>query len=148
LARQIDRHLCRYTPSERFATAVFIVLSRASGELTYVNAGHNPPVVFGRGSTAALEATGMPLGLFPNAAYEASTSVLSPGGALLLFTDGLTDSIPGENAENRLLSALADSSGTTMSNLKSLVDARFNEDDVTILLVRRDADAPPSGELA
>jgi hypothetical protein len=35
-----------------------------------------------------------------------------------------------------------------MSNLKSLVDARFNEDDVTILLVRRDADAPPSGELA
>lgn len=140
LARQINRHLSRYTPSDRFATAVFIVLSRDSGELTYVNAGHNAPIVFGSGSTVALEATGMPLGLFPEAAYEARTALLTPGGALLVFTDGLTDSIPGANAENRLGDALADSSGRTMSILKSLVDPEFNEDDVTILLVRRGAD--------
>jgi serine phosphatase RsbU (regulator of sigma subunit) len=148
LARQINKHLSQYTPSDRFATAVFIVLSRDSGELTYVNAGHNSPIVFGRGSTAALEATGMPLGLFPEAAYEALTALLCPGGALLLFTDGLTDSIPGENAENRLRGALADSSGRTMSNLRSLVDAKFNDDDVTILLVKRDTDTASSGELA
>jgi sigma-B regulation protein RsbU (phosphoserine phosphatase) len=141
LARQINRHLCRYTPADRFATAVFIVLSRDSGELTYVNAGHNAPMVFGSGSAIALEATGMPLGLFPQAAYEARTALLSPGGALLVFTDGLTDSISGENAENRLRDALADTSGSTMSILKSLVDPEFNEDDVTILLVKRDADA-------
>ena len=139
LARQINRHLSRYTPSDRFATAVFIVLSRDSGELTYVNAGHNAPIVFGSGSAIALEATGMPLGLFPEAAYEARTALLPPGGALLVFTDGLTDSIPGENAENRLRDALADSSGRTMSILKSLVDPEFNEDDVTILLVKRGA---------
>lgn len=148
LARQINKHLSQYTPSDRFATAVFIVLSRDSGELAFVNAGHNSPIVFGRGSTAALEATGMPLGLFPDAEYDALTTVLCPGGALLLFTDGLTDSIPGENAENRLRDALADSSGKTMSNLKSLVDAKFNDDDVTILLVKRDADTASSGELA
>ena len=137
LARQINRHLSRYTPSDRFATAVFIVLSRDSGELTYVNAGHNAPIVFGSGSAIALEATGMPLGLFPEAAYEARTALLSPGSALLVFTDGFTDSISGENAENRLRDALADSSGRTMSILKSLVDPEFNEDDVTILLVKR-----------
>ncbi|MGB7722533.1 MAG: PP2C family protein-serine/threonine phosphatase [Bryobacteraceae bacterium] len=141
LARQINRHLSRYTPSDRFATAVFIVLSRDSGELTYVNAGHNAPIVFGSGSAIALEATGMPLGLFPEAAYEARTALLSPGGALLVFTDGLTDSISGENAEDRLRDAMADSSGRTMSILKSLVDPEFNEDDVTILLVKRGADA-------
>lgn len=140
LARQINRHLSRYTPSDRFATAVFIVLSRDSGELTYVNAGHNAPIVFGSGSMIALEATGLPLGLFPEAAYEARTTLLSPGGALLVFTDGLTDSIPGANAENRLRDALADSSGRTMSILKSLVDPEFNEDDVTIMLVKRGAD--------
>jgi len=145
LARQINRHLCRYTPSDRFATAVFIVLSRDSGELTYVNAGHNAPLVFGSGSAIALEATGMPLGLFPGAAYEARTTLLPPGGGLLVFTDGLTDSISGENAENRLRDALADSSGRTMSILKSLVDPELNEDDVTILLVKRDADAASSG---
>ena len=72
LARQINKHLSRYTPSDRFATAVFIVLSRDSGELTYVNAGHNAPIVFGSGSTTLLEATGMPLGLFSEAEYEAS----------------------------------------------------------------------------
>ena len=141
LARQINRHLCRYTPGDRFATAVFIVLNRDTGELTYVNAGHNAPMVFVSGSAIALEATGMPLGLFPEAAYEARTALLPPGGALLVFTDGLTDSISGENAENRLRDALADTSGSTMSILKSLVDPEFNEDDVTILLVKRDADA-------
>ena len=145
LARRINRHLCRYTPSDRFATAVFIVLSRDSGELTYVNAGHNAPIVFGSGSAIALEATGMPLGLFPEAPYEARTTLLPPGGALLVFTDGLTDSISGENAENRLRDALADGSGRTMSILKSLVNPEFNEDDVTILLVKRGADAASSG---
>ena len=141
LARQINRHLCRYTPSDRFATAVFIALSRDSGELTCVNAGHNPPIVFGFGSAIALEATGMPLGLFPDAEYETRTALLPPGGALLVFTDGLTDSISAENAEDRLRDALADRSGNTMQTLKSLVDPHFNEDDVTILLVKRQADA-------
>jgi hypothetical protein len=54
LAKQINKHLSRYTPSDRFATAVFTVLSRDSGELTYVNAGHNAPIVFSSGSTTFL----------------------------------------------------------------------------------------------
>jgi sigma-B regulation protein RsbU (phosphoserine phosphatase) len=126
---------------------VFIVLSRDSGELTYVNAGHNAPLVFGSGSAIALQATGMPLGLFPDAAYEAHTTLLSPGSALLAFTDGLTDSISGENAEKRLRDALADSSARTMLTLKSLVNPHFNDDDVTILLVKRDAAAASRGQV-
>jgi serine phosphatase RsbU (regulator of sigma subunit) len=145
LARQINRHLCRYTPSDRFATAVFIVLSRDSGELTYVNAGHNAPIVFGSGSAITLEAAGLPLGLFPEAAYEARTALLPPGGALLIFTDGLTDAISAENPEERLRDALAGGSARTMLTLKSLVDPHFNEDDVTILLVKRDAGTASRG---
>ncbi len=149
LARQINKHLSRYTPSDRFATAVFIVLSRDSGELTYVNAGHNAPMVFGSGSTMEqatnLEATGMPLGLFSKAAYESHTALLSPGGALLLYTDGLTDSISGDDAESSLRDALADGSERTISHLQSLVNPKFNDDDVTILLVKRDADAGSGG---
>ena len=137
LAQQINKHLSRYTPSDRFATAAFIVLSRDSGELTYVNAGHNAPIVFYAGSTTFLAATGLPLGLFTGAQYEARTAVLHPGGALLLFTDGLTDSIPGANPEDRLRDGLAENSGRTMAKLKSLIDPKFNQDDVTILLVKR-----------
>ncbi len=141
LARQINNHLCHYTPNDRFATAVFIVLSRDSGELNYVNAGHNAPIVFSSGSVTFLEATGQPLGLFVDAEFEARKAVIGPGGTLLIFTDGLTDSIQGEHPENRLREAFAESAAQTMANLKSLIDPKFNEDDVTILLVKRVADS-------
>lgn len=45
LADEINRHLCAYSPEDRFATGIFVVLSRDSGELTYVNAGHNAPIL-------------------------------------------------------------------------------------------------------
>jgi sigma-B regulation protein RsbU (phosphoserine phosphatase) len=145
MAKQINKHLSRYTPSDRFATAVFIVLSRDSGELTYVNAGHNAPIVFCSGSMTFLEATGRPLGLFTDAEYEARSAVIAPSGTLLIFTDGLTDSIQGEHPENLLRDAFAESAGRTMANLKSLVDPKFNEDDVTILLVKRMAGSASRG---
>ena len=145
LAKQIDKHLSRYTPSDRFATAVFVVLRRDSGELAYVNAGHNAPILFSYPSTTFLEATGPPLGLLSDAEYEARAAMMSPGGALLIFTDGLTDSIEGKSPENRLREALADSAERTMANLKSLIDPKFNEDDVTILLVKRSAGSASSG---
>jgi hypothetical protein len=49
---------------------------------------------------------------------------------------------------NRLREALADTSGRTMAILKSLVDPAHNEDDVTILLVKRSVDSARSGVLA
>ncbi len=137
LARQINRHLSRYTPPDRFATAVFVVLHRGTGELTYVNAGHNAPMIANGGSTRLLDPTGMPLGLFAEAPYATGKAVLPPGGTLLLFTDGLTDSIPGDDAEGHLRDALADESGQTMEQLEAMIDPHFNDDDVTILLVKR-----------
>jgi len=118
---------------------VFIVLSRDSGELKYANASHNAPIVFSSGSTTFLEATGPPLGLFVDAEYGTCTAVLSAGSTLLIFTDGLTDSIRGEHPDNILRHAFAESAEQTMANLKSLVDPKFNEDDITILLVKRAA---------
>jgi serine phosphatase RsbU (regulator of sigma subunit) len=145
LAKQINKHLSRYTPCDRFATAVFLVLSRDSGELTYVNAGHNPPIVFSCGATTLLEATGQPFGLFVEAEYETRTTVLSRGSFLLIYTDGLTDSIQGEHPENRLRDAFGESAGQMMENLKAPVDPKFNEDDVTILLVKRMAASASEG---
>lgn len=141
LARQINRHLSRYTPGNRFVTAVFVVLRLDSGELTYVNAGHNAPLAWSPESTASLEASGMPLGLFGEAAYEDGAAVIPPGGALLMFTDGLTDSMSAGDPESQLREALAGPPERTMTRLKSLVDPKLNEDDVTILLVRRAAAA-------
>ena len=137
LANQINKHLNRYTPNNRFATAVFVMLSRDSGELIYVNAGHNGPIVFCGGLATSLEATGMPLGLLPAAQYEARASIIPFGGILLLFTDGLADSIAGNDPESRLRNVISDSATETLSNLKLLIDPKLKEDDVTILLVKR-----------
>jgi hypothetical protein len=101
------------------------------------NAGHNAPIVYCSGSTTFLQATGIPLGLFTAAEYQVGTAVIPPGGALLLFTDGLTDSISGKNPADRLRDALADNSGRTMATLEALVDPKLSEDDVTILLLKR-----------
>jgi serine phosphatase RsbU (regulator of sigma subunit) len=137
MARQINSHLSRYTPADRFATAVFMVLNQDSGELLYVNAGHNAPIVSCSGTTTFLEATGLPLGILAEARFECRTAFIQPDGALLLFTDGLTDSIAAKNPEECLRDVLADSSGSKMTRLKSLVDPELNDDDVTIVLVGR-----------
>ena len=137
LASQINRHLFRYTPGNRFATAAFVVLDRDSGELVYVNAGHNPPIVWHPGQTNLLEATGTALGLFDDTTYEVGRMNIPPDGGLLIYTDGLPDSIPGDSPEDRLYGALDNDLARTMSNLKALVDPRFNEDDITVLLVKR-----------
>lgn len=141
LAAQINRHLCRYAPANKFATAVFIVLDRASGELAYINAGHNPPIVWGEGRTDFLASTGMALGWFDDATYEVHRMTIPQDGALLVYTDGLPDAIPGDDPEDSLCRALASDLSRTMSNLKALVDPRFAEDDVTVLLVKRTAPA-------
>ena len=139
LASQINRHLFRYTPGNRFATAAFIVLDRDSGELVYVNAGHNPPIVWRAGQTNFLEATGTALGWFDDTTYDVGRMTIPPDGGLLIYTDGLPDSIPGNSPEDSLYRALDNDLARTMSNLKALVDPRFNEDDVTVLLVKRTA---------
>lgn len=140
LAKQINQHLCRHTPSDFFATAVFLLLNRDSGEVTYVNAGHNAPIVFANRMIKPLGATGMPLGLFPDASYEARTAPLDPGNSVLLFTDGLTDSIAGDDPEGRVQATLQGGVDMreTMWKLRSLMEARLTLDDVTIVLVARD----------
>ena len=137
LASQVNRHLGRYTPSDRFATAVFLVLSRESSEITYVNAGHNPPLLCGSGPTKFLDATGLPLGLFANATYEKRLAILAAGDTLLIYTDGLTDSISGDSPQDRLRSAVTADSHQSLSNLKALIDPKLNEDDVTVVLAKR-----------
>ena len=139
LAKHINRHLVRYTPRDRFATAVFILLTPESGQVAYVNAGHNAPMISGSGSTRILEATGLPLGLFASTEYEVRAATMQPGDLLLIFTDGLPDSISGEDPGRRLRDALTSEPGGSLANLKRLVDPVLSEDDITILLVKRAA---------
>ena len=86
----------------------------------------------------------MPQGLFADAEYKFSSALIPPEGALLLFTDGLTDSIPAENPTECLRDALAEDSRRTLASIESLIDLNLNKDDVTILLLKRTAASDPS----
>jgi hypothetical protein len=72
----------------------YSVLEMDNGQLTYVNAGHNPPLLVRReGRTMLLETGGLILGLVPDAEYVWGREKLEPGDVLVLFTDGVTEAM-------------------------------------------------------
>jgi sigma-B regulation protein RsbU (phosphoserine phosphatase) len=137
LAARLNSHLCRYTPDNRFATAVLAVVDASSSTLTYVNAGHNPPVIVSAGSATLLSATGLALAWFAEAVYGSVTVAFPAGGKLLLYSDGLTDSIADSNPEQRLRDTLLGSTDVSIDAVTSLIDPAYNEDDITVLLISR-----------
>src|SRR5215510_2534419 len=86
---QIGRHSL---PHSRFVTLFLSVLNPATGELSYVNAGQDPPLLRrGNGSYERLRAGGMALGMFENATYTTGATVLEPGDVLVMYSDGITE---------------------------------------------------------
>jgi sigma-B regulation protein RsbU (phosphoserine phosphatase) len=151
LVTRLNRDLWRSTDSVHFATLFFGVLDPGTGRVRYVNAGHNPPFHVGRdGGTTPLDSTGMASGMFETAEYTEGELTLEPGDLLALYTDGVTEAEdPGEElfGRDRLGEVLAGQHGQPLSDLSGLVlDSlcRFQgrddfDDDVTMLLIRRDS---------
>ncbi|MGA9750560.1 MAG: SpoIIE family protein phosphatase [Acidobacteriota bacterium] len=84
--------LYRRTPPERYATAFAAVLEPETGVIRFANAGHPPALLLRRGGQAEwLGATGPPLGLFPESAYETRSTGLDPGDFLILYSDGISE---------------------------------------------------------
>ncbi len=76
----------------QFATAFYGVLDWDEGRFSYVNAGHDPPLLIrADGSMERLEQGGLLLGMLPDANYDLGSVDLSVGDALLLYTDGVTE---------------------------------------------------------
>ena len=95
-AAGVFRSACRFlyqrTPPDKFATACLAVLDIASGEMEFVNAGHNPPVILrAGGEVEELGASGFPLGMVPESDYEPARPALAPGDLLFLYTDGIVE---------------------------------------------------------
>jgi sigma-B regulation protein RsbU (phosphoserine phosphatase) len=78
-----------------YVTVVYAVLSMETGELTYANAGHNPPFLACKETqmVRTLTRTGMALGIVENAEIEERVVHLSTGDCLLFYTDGLTEAL-------------------------------------------------------
>ena len=93
---EVNRLLCAMTEENRFATLFCSVYEDASRQLTYVNAGHNPPLLFSNGAPGVKAVRRLPandsiLGMFRAATYSCSQLEFSPGDTLLVYTDGITE---------------------------------------------------------
>jgi len=78
--------------SAMFATLFLGILDPHDGRLTYINGGHEPPVIVQSGAVReTLHKTGPAVGLFPNCHYEIRETQLQAGDVFLAFTDGVPD---------------------------------------------------------
>src|SRR5580658_7098580 len=81
LVPRLNRYACAYSlDGRRFTTAVLAQYEHGTGKLTYVNAGHNAPVLRrADGTLEELDKGGLPLGIEANSAYEIGNVCLRPG---------------------------------------------------------------------
>ena len=115
---RVNDALSRDNDANMFVTAWMGVIDLETGEVSFVNAGHNPPVLMerdGDGEHKFLrERSGMVLGAMPGLKYRLHTLRLSPGDLIYLYTDGITEQPDGKGelfGEERLLFSL----GTMLS---------------------------------
>jgi serine phosphatase RsbU (regulator of sigma subunit) len=150
MAARLNDFVFKSSGLSSFITFFYGELDRRSGELRYVNAGHNPPFVLGQmGRIISLPSSGFPLGMFPQATYESGTARLAPGDTIVLYTDGIPEgrNEQGEDfTEERLKNLVLNHRDLSAAQLiqKIIGDvqgfATGTEpcDDITLVIIKRD----------
>jgi len=133
----------------RFITLVVAEVNPVTGEITYVNGGHNPPFLLrASGSLETLTEGGLLLGIMPEATYTAGSVRLEPGDLLVLYSDGVTEArnlSEEEFGDDRLIAFLrefqamrpAEMVATLIQNVRAFSKREKPTDDVTVVVLRR-----------
>jgi serine phosphatase RsbU (regulator of sigma subunit) len=136
--------------SDMFVTVFHAILDPNEHRLTYVNAGHNPPLWY-RAATkdvVTLKGHGIALGVMPNISLEEHQITLERGDIVLMYTDGATDAFNQAEQEfgaERLAELLAMNADKTPDDLVAEIKRAINEfsgervqfDDITLVAVKR-----------
>jgi len=89
---RLNRITSANCPSNRFITLFFCILDGETGDLTFCNAGHNPPVIVrADGTYDQLKGGGPVLGILPFIEYEEYHEKLNEGDTLVIYSDGVTE---------------------------------------------------------
>ncbi len=148
LVMGLNRYACANSlAGARFTTAFLAELDTSRNLLSYINAGHNAPVLKrASGVIERLEAGGLPLGITTNGAYSQGEAAFGFGDLLVVFTDGVIEAeneAEAEFGELRLLECLkamhpasaAEALRTVISSVDSFVGRTRQHDDITALIV-------------
>ena len=149
LVAGLNRQVCANSQAGRFTTAFLAELDPATGDLSYLCAGHNPPILKREdGSFERLKSDNIPLGIELKEDYKTGFTRLEPHDLLVIYTDGVTEARNEERnefGEARLLSIIQVAGGersaltlsNIMRNLDEFVGVAPQHDDITCMIVRR-----------
>lgn len=135
--------------SGMFVTLFYASMGREDRKLVYVNAGHNPPLLFrtATGRIEMMEVTGVALGMMANMDYEQRQLDLESGDILLLYTDGIVEAMNGKEelyGQKRLESSLAASAELSaqeildkiLRDLRQFTEGEEQSDDITAVVIK------------
>jgi sigma-B regulation protein RsbU (phosphoserine phosphatase) len=149
LATRLNHYASAHSlDGQRFTTAVLGEFDPQSRRFTYVNAGHNSPIVRrANGGIERLESGSLPLGITSEATFQGAEIILQSGDTLILFTDGVVEAFNSsgeEFSDERLISLVRNlSPGSAenslqflMAQVSNFVGATRQSDDITCLILR------------
>jgi sigma-B regulation protein RsbU (phosphoserine phosphatase) len=152
LMGHVNRLVYESSTANRYATFFYAEFDPRTRRLSYVNAGHNPPLVLRGEEKIALDATGTVIGLLPDALYDGASLLLQPGDVLIAFTDGISEAMNAADEEwgedemvaaARMLLNVPDCTATSEQLIQCVLEAadRFTSgapqhDDMTLLIAR------------
>jgi sigma-B regulation protein RsbU (phosphoserine phosphatase) len=137
------------TCANEFVTVFYGVLDLSNSQLTYANAGHNPPLLAKGSGLISLMRTGLPLGINDLTSWESRSVTLDEGDLLLLYTDGVSDAMNekeehfGEerltdffNNHNRMNAA--DFQQALLETLQDFIGGANQFDDITLIVLKKE----------
>jgi serine phosphatase RsbU (regulator of sigma subunit) len=149
MASRLNDFVHKSSPVSSFITFFFCEINRQAGELQYINAGHNPPLVIkNSGQFSNLESSGFALGMFPGASFESGSIQLKSEDIAVLFTDGIPEgrnTAQEEYSEERLRNLIINQRDLSVSQLSAKIfedveaftSGTDQADDITLVIIKR-----------
>lgn len=145
----VNRYLADNIPANRFVTLFYAELDPQSGALSFLNAGHNPPlIVHSAGTVEQLASGGLPLGIKPDAEYREGRTQLQKGDVLCIYSDGVTEAVSPTGEEfgaTRLYEVVSRNIEASAAGIRDRIESSLTKfaqgtsaaDDITLVIVKR-----------
>jgi sigma-B regulation protein RsbU (phosphoserine phosphatase) len=145
VALELNRRYPLMAKSRQYLTFIYGVFDLSSHVFRYVCAGHPGPIQINDGCALSHDrGGGIPVGIAGNARYRDEAFALSPGDAVVLYTDGVTEALNQDNEEfglDRLLETLSSTKGRGIRERLDILRKRIDEfaegrrirDDITMV---------------
>jgi phosphoserine phosphatase RsbU/P len=145
----VNRYLAENIPSNRFVTLFYAELDPLTGVLSFINAGHNPPLIVHAGGTVEnLSSGGLPLGIKPDAVFREGKTQLQNGDVLVIYSDGVSEAPNAAGEEfgtSRLQDVVARNLDASAAGIRDRIEAALTKfaqgtpasDDITLVIAKR-----------